>query len=161
MNKKLLFSVIAIILAVITIAVGVLLIVKNIGDCQISIEKNTALAGDTVSIPIVIEKNSGIWGGQVIIDYDAKNLTFESATNGDVFDECQVNDTGESVVLLLNQVDLKDSKINGLVATLNFKVKTSSDDGELKISFNKESNFCNAKEKMIEPILKDGAIIVK
>ncbi len=161
MNKKILFSVVAIILAVITITVGTLLIIKNIGDCRISIKDKTALAGDTISIPIIIEKNSGLWGGQVIINYDPKNLSLVSATNGEIFDECQYNDTGDSIVLLFNQIDLKDSKKDGVVATLNVKVKATTAADSTTLTFDEESNFCNAKESIVEPVLEDGTITIK
>lgn len=161
MNKKLLFPIVAIILAIATITVGVLLIIQNMADCEVVIGQESALAGDTVSIPVTIKNNPGIWGGQIIIDYDSKNLSFLSMTGGTVFDECQVNDTGENVAILVTQSALKDSKADGEIAVLSFKVKESAKKGAKKITFNDESNFCNIDQKMIEPVLKDGKITVK
>ena len=161
MKKNLILTIIAIVLAIATIAVGVLLILKNTGDTTVSLGNAKALAGDTIEIPLSIEKNSGIWGGQIIIDYDADNLSFVSMAKGTVFDECEVNDAGDCVALLVTQSMLKNSKENGVIATLKFKVKVSADSGEQALSFNSETNFCNIDEEMVEPVLVDGVITVK
>lgn len=161
MNKKLLYSIIVVILAIATIIVGTLLIFKNTGDFEITIGKNTALAGDVVKIPITVNNNSGVWGGQIIIDYDYHSLSFLSIEGDSIFDECQINDTGECVAILVTQSELKDTKKDGEIAVLNFKVKTSSKKGKQKISFNSETNFCNSDEELVEPILTDGYITVK
>ncbi len=161
MNRKLLYSIIVVILAVATITVGTLLIFKNTGDCEIVIGENKAIAGDVVKIPISINNNPGIWGGQIIIDYDYYDLSFLSVETGSVFDECQVNDTGESIAILVTQSELKDTKADGEIAVLNFKVKSYAKKGEKKLSFNAETNFCNSDEEMVEPLLTDGHIKVK
>lgn len=161
MNRKLIFNIVAIILAIATITIGVLLVIKNTGDCVIALGSNTALSGDTVSIPLTITKNPGAWGGQIIIDYDADNLNFISASNGGVFDACEVNDTGDSVVLLVTQSTLTNTKQNDLIATINFKVKDSADKGVCEITFNPETNFCNSEEELLETVLKSGSITIK
>lgn len=161
MSKKLLFPIVAVALAIITVVVGVFVIMDNVGDCVVSIQTQNVLIGDTVSVPVVIEKNPGIWGGQIIIDYNSKNLSYVSMSKGEVFEECEVNDAGDCVVLLVTQTMLENSKKDGTVAVLNFRVKTTSSKGKQSLSFNKETNFCNVDEKMIEPELKDGTIVVK
>lgn len=160
MKKNFIFSIV-VVLAIATITLGVLLIFKNIGDCSVSIGNQKALAGDTVSIPITIKKNHGIWGGQIIIDYDSDNLNFVSASNGTVFDVCNVNDTGDCIAILATQSGFENSKNNGVIATLNFNVKSSADKGTQNLKFNSDTNFCNADEEMIELVLKDGTITVK
>ncbi len=165
MKKNLIFIIIAIVLAVATIFVGSLLILKNIGNSVISIGNAKGLVGDVVEVPITIEKNPGIWGGQIIIDYDSKYFSFDSFLNGSVFEQCQVNDTGDSVAILVTHTvtnsGLKDSKINGTVATLKFRIKATSQKGKQELKFNTETNFCNENQDVIELTQKNGTITVK
>lgn len=161
MKKNIGFIITAVVLAIATIAVGVLLIVKNIGETTVSLGDSKGINGDIVEIPLTIEKNHGIWGGQIIIDYDSDNISFISIENGTVFEGCEVNDTGDSVALLATQTLLKNTDKNGVIATLKFKIKANTDDGEHKLTFNSETNFCNEDEEMVEVGFNDGKIIVK
>lgn len=165
MKKSLIFSVGAIILAVVTIFVGVLLVLKNIGEPTVIIGSAKGLANDVVEVPITIKNNPGIWGGQIIVDYDSKYFAFESFANGDVFEQCQVNNTGENIAVLVTHTvtdkGLKNSKNNGEITTLKFRIKATAKKGNKDIKFNSETNFCNKNEDLIELILKDGVITVK
>ncbi len=165
MKKNLFLVIVAIILAIATITVGVLLIVKNMGEAQLSVGNAKGIVGDTVEVPIIIDKNPGIWGGQIIIDYDSDNFSYVSISNGDVFDYCESNDTGDSVVIvantLLTQAKLENTYEDGVVATLKFKIKSSAKKGDYNISVNTATNFCNNKEEIIEVAFVDGIIKVK
>lgn len=164
MNKNLIFKIVAIVLAVATIVVGTLLILKNVGDTVLKVGDVKGLVGDTVKVPITIDKNHGIWGGQVIINYDPNKFSFISANNGTVFEACDSNDTGSSVALVLyslpQQTDLKNTKADGVVATLEFRIKTSTPKGTHDIVVNSSTNFCNAKEEIVEVELQNGTIKV-
>ena len=161
MNKNLIFKIITVVLAVVTIVVGSLIVIKNVGDSVVYVENTNALVGDTVELPICIKKNPGIWGGQIIVEYDSKYFSFVSLSNGTVFDGVEVNDTGDSVVLLATQTALKNTNKNGVIATMKFTVKSSATKGDHDFKIDKESNFCKANEKMVEPVLKDGKITIK
>lgn len=165
MKKNLLLVVIAIVLAIATITVGVLLIVKNMGDPQLSVGNAKGIAGDTVEVPIILDKNPGIWGGQLIVDYDSDNFSFVSISSGGIFDFCEANDTGDSVAILAyklsTKAELDNTKEDGVVATLKFKIKSSAKNGNHKISVNSSTNFCNAKEEIVEIAFVDGSIKVK
>ncbi len=161
MKKNLCFTIIAVVLAIATIAVGVLLIMKNTGDTIVYLGNAKGINGDVVEIPLSIENNKGMWGGQILIDYDSDTLSFVSIEDGTVFDECVVNDTSDCVAILVTQSKLENSSKNGDIATLKFKIKVSADDGVHSLDFNKDTNFCNAKEEIIEPGLKGGKITVK
>ena len=161
MKKNLIYTIIAVVLAIATITVGLLSIFQNIGDTTITIGTAKAMTGDVVEIPVSIEKNHGIWGGQILIDYDSDNLSFVSVSKGTVFDECEINDAGGCVALLVTQSALKNTNNNGDIVILKFKVKVSADKGEQSLSFNNETNFCNADEEIGEPVLKGGKITVK
>ena len=164
-TKKVILIIVSAVLAVALLAVGTVFAVKyiknNVGTTVISFESKTALSGDNVQLSFEISKNHGIWGGQIKINYDATAISFVSCANGNVFDECEVNDVDGSVNLLLNQLELKSSDINGIIATLNFKIKENAKKGDYKIEFDKSTNFCDENAEIIEPILEGGVITVK
>lgn len=155
---------IAVLLAIV-IAVAAWLTVKciknNFGDTVVTLEGTTALSGDTIKIPFAISKNHGLWGGQIKINYDTSAFEFVSCAKGDVFDECEVNSNIGSVNLIVNQTALANTKEDGLVADLNFKIKSYAKSGDYKISFDTETNFCNADAEMQEVLFEGCTITVK
>ncbi len=162
MNKKLITKISVIGLAFIVAAVAIIICINNIGDPIISLGNNTALPGDTLEIPLEIDKNHGVLAAQVYINYDADNLKFESFSQGDVFDLCFVNveEEGElSIVLEMNED--KETKKDGLIATLKFKAKVSADEGDYKLSFDKDTMFIDYDMEEIEIKNKKGKITVK
>ena len=161
LNSKLIIIITASVLAIALIATLIAVILNKAGDATVSFGSKKAIAGDTVEMPFSIDKNPGIWGGQIILNYDSDALSFVSCSNGDVFDECEVNDDNGSLVILVNQAELEDTDKNGVVATVSFKVKVSADKGDYDITFDSETNFCNVTEVMVEPILEKGTITVK
>lgn len=161
MNKKLVLTIISVILAVALITTGVILIINNVGDTVVSFESKTALAGDTVKIPFSIAKNHGIWGAEVHISYDPDVLSFASCANGDVFDECEVNDENGTVNLIINQSALKNSKSNGVIAILSFKISDAAQSGDYEISFDDDTAFCDIESELVEVVLENGVITVK
>lgn len=165
-TKKLILIIVAAILAAVLLVFATIATVKyvknNVGDTVISLENQTALAGDTVKIPFSINKNHGIWGGEIQINYDADALEFVSCANGSVFDECQANSNEGFVKLIVNQSGEFDvSKTNGLIATLNFKIKENAKKGDYNIEFDEITNFCDKDTQIIEVVFENGKITVK
>lgn len=103
----------------------------------LSIESKTALIGDTINVPVKIEKNSGLYVGQIVVNYDTNVFEFISGGNGDVFDECVVNgkDLKGTVMIIANQSGATDTKKDGTLASLNFKIKDIATRGDSTISF--------------------------
>ena len=62
---------------------------------------------------------------------------------------------------MVTQFDENDTKDNGLIATLNFKIKDIADDGEYKISFDTNTNFSNIEGELKEISFEDCTITVK
>ena len=157
--KKLCFTLVAIVLSF-----SIMLTGCGTGP-KISIGNGKGSEGDVVEIKLNINNNPGIWGGQIIIDYNYINLSFESVSNGTVFETCEANNTGKCVVLVVTHTissdsQLKNSTADGIVATLKFKVKTGATKGKYDLIVNSESNFCNANEEMIELTFDSGEIKV-
>ncbi len=174
MNKKLIISISAAVLAVVLIIVGVVIVkknnefnVENIDDLKpvkrgiVYFENQTAAQGDTVRIPIKIKRNPGIWGGQITVDFDDNALEFVSCSNGEVFDECEANGEETAVNLLVTQKNIKNSKENDVIAYLTFKVKDDALVKKHEITINERTNFCNIKGALVEPEYKVGIIKVE
>lgn len=164
-TKKTVLMILAIVLAVILLSLATVFAVKyakkHIGTTTFSIENQTAIAGDTIKIPIEIVKNHGMWGGQIKINYDTNSLEFVSCANGVVFDECQASADSGSVIIIVNQSDLSESKLNGNVATLNFNIKQTASKGTYDIRFDSISNFADTDNNLLDVSLKNGTVTVK
>lgn len=155
-------SIIAIaLLAVIVIGLGVFLALNIFGDPVLSVGKAKVTVGDTVEVPIKLKKNHGMWGAQIYLEYDANNLSFDSYTNGMVFDMCQANADDGIVAIVVEPNDDQDSSRDGVVAILKFKAKISSDPGDYKLTFSKDSSFVNGDLEMLDVKYKSGKITIK
>ncbi len=169
MNKKYVLFIMSILSAIAIFFTGC----ANFGTPVFSIDNQTALIGDSIVVPINIKKNSGLYVGQIVIQYDGDVLEFVSGGNGEVFDECVVNgkDVKETVMIIANQSGIKDTKKNGTLATLNFKVKETAVRGNTHISFYlpdhvESGTYCLKyknidEEKWTIPECIDGIITVK
>ena len=130
-------------------------------DTTISLDGTTALAGDNIKIPFSISNNKGLFGGQVIINYDRDVFEFVSCTSGDVFGRCESNDEDGMLCLLVTSVEPKDIRDDGLIATLNFRIKDLAQDGDYEIAFDEETNFCNINAEIQEIAFKNATVTVK
>lgn len=166
-NKKILLIIIASVLAVALIVTGLVLIFKNTGDSRLYIKNQTALSGDTVSVPIYIEKNPGICAGLIIVKFDTDKLEFSSCANGEIFDICSANENDGEIAVLLETDGLSDSKRNGLTVTLEFNVKNNAEKGDTAVAFvtndlSDETNFSNSEAELVEfDVMTDGVITIK
>lgn len=165
MKKNTIYTVIAVVLAVVTLTVGVLLILKNIGEPEVSIGSAKGLVGDFVEVPVKIENNPGIWGAQIIVEYDSKFLTFDSFSAGTVFEQCEANGADGNVAVLathsVTKDGLKNTSDDGTIITLKFKIKVTATDGEQELKFNSDTNFCDANDTLIDVKFNNGYITVK
>lgn len=159
MKKKLVLF-ISIVAALAVLAAGVAIFVQ-MGDCTATIGTEKSLAGDNVVIPLKLSKNSGMWGGQIIINYDSDAIDFVSCENGELFEECASNDNEGQLSILVNQSNLKNTKKSGILLNLKFTVKETAKSGSYKLSFDKDTNFCDADAELVDVELKSGEIIVK
>lgn len=131
---------VSILLAALVVGISVFLLYDNyVAETVISLEDQTAMAGDNISVPIKIERNHGLYKGLVVVKYDAAALEFLSIANGDVFEACTANglETPGEVVILVEQMGVENTLKDGNIATINFKVKTTAVKGEHPISIYK------------------------
>ncbi|MBR5473081.1 MAG: hypothetical protein IKU82_03735 [Clostridia bacterium] len=174
MNKKRIFrntaiivlSTLSVALAIVILVLGIFgnKILSNNKNVTVYVENQEVLAGDSIKIPIYIDKNNGLWMGIVEFNYNADVLEFVSCTTGDVFDGCEVNDTGNSVVFIVSQNDVKNTRADGVMATLNFNVKKTVEKGEYALDIDGiDTEFCTVEEpeELIKPKITDGVLTVK
>ena len=163
--KKLILIIVSALLALALLTIGTIKVmnyIKNyVGDTTVYFENQTALSGDTVKLPLSITKNHGLWAGLLKIEYDTAGLEFASCANGAVFDECEVEAGKGTVSIIVNMSELQDVKENGLVVTLNFKVKENAKKGNYNIELNADTEFCDVNGEPKEVVLEKGSITVK
>ena len=117
--------------------------------------------GETVGIPITLKSNPGMWGGALYIEYNSDELRFVGCENGEVFDDCQANEEDGVLAILITNDATEDTEENGVIATLNFKIKVSADEGKYEVKFKEETEFCNILGRKISPKLDTAKITVK
>ena len=117
--------------------------------------------GDVIDVPIKLSENPGILAGMFIFEYDSKALEYVDYEQGDILDEYEVNATAGKVACVISSSALEDSKKNGTIITLQFKVKDGAAKGDYIIKYSDESQISNLNEEWIKPQISDGKITVK
>ena len=116
--------------------------------------------GDVIDVPIKLSENPGILAGMFIFEYDSKALEYVDYEQGDILDEYEVNATAGKVACVISSSALEDSKKNGTIITLQFKVKDGAAKGDYIIKYSDESQISNLNEEWIKPQISDGKITV-
>lgn len=117
--------------------------------------------GDVIDVPIKLSENPGILAGMFIFEYDSKALEYVDYEKGDILDEYEINATAGKVACVISSSALEDSKKNGTIITLQFKVKDGAAKGDYIIKYSDESQISNLNEEWIKPQIADGKITVK
>lgn len=141
--------------------------------------KNTYKPGDTVSIPINMTGNPGIWGAQVEVKFDASALQVYTILNGDYFTEGsgwtnastvddidKVNSRGRYNFVGYGDSIEKNLEGDGTLFTMLFKIDESAAEGSYKISLGLGSGtykgtFVDKDGKEFTPEFQDYDIVVK
>lgn len=179
-SNKLAFIIVAIVLCMVLLASVTVFIINSFSGPIVSVDNKSALVGNNVDFNINIRNNNGLYVGQLEIEYDPNVLEFISSGNGEVFDECNVNvfdsDNGK-IIVILNQFGLENTKADGKLATITFKVKEDTKKGSyaIKLTPTKSPDVVEDvksgtyflrvqdidQELFTIPKLKDGSIKVK
>lgn len=175
MNKKLLIGLITAAVAVVVAIVMVVLIAAGVftfnkdsettssditssesdvvvEEGVLTFESTNAKPGDTVTIPVTLKKNPGLWGAQFSIVYDKNVFTVSACSNGVILDEFNYHDDQDGVLrVLITNSELADSKKDGLLCNLIFTVKDDAAAGEYALQVTNDSLLCNVKEATVSP----------
>ena len=106
------------------------------GKLTVTVGTVTGKAGQSVSVPITVSGNSGIVQFYSNLSYDNTKLTLESITNGTVFTEPAHGNDLTRVPFTLNwdmSTAPKANTTNGIIVTLNFRIKTNIVVGDIAI----------------------------
>ena len=100
-----------------------------------------AHAGETVSIPVMIENNPGIIAFRVTVSFDTDVLTLQSAAAADLLAAEKITfggsyDTDSFRILWEDGTGSGNTTVSGTFATLEFLVKEDAPIGETTISIN-------------------------
>lgn len=187
-TKKIVIIVVSAVLAALIVAAGIILIFMNfnaetetasynsevvsvssdssseeesVSGGVLEISSHTASVGDTVSVTVDFKENPGIWGIQLILDYDSSALEYVSYTEGELFPDYEVHPTEGQIRALALPKDLNNATESGTVVKYNFKVKNGTKAGDYEIKVNGTTSICNADEVTVSPKIVNGKITVK
>lgn len=136
---------------------------------KIIISNATGLPGETVTVNVSITNNPGIMAMTFSVTYDKDNLEFVDYTKGFMVSPTY-KDHNDKGYVAFSFAGNSESTTNGVIVSLNFKLKKDATPGKYAINIgnhNYEKNgndlsncFSNGKEKYIVPNTKAGSITV-
>lgn len=103
--------------------------VAEVDGPRVSVESKKASAGSTVLITVCLEENPGIWGMDLVVNYDKTQLTLTNVINGTVFSDSEWtpgNLSGNKYILSYEASGFDDITANGILATLEFTVNENA-----------------------------------
>ena len=119
-------------------------------------------AGSNAEVTISIANNPGLWGGKVQIAYN-KDLEFVDCVGTDLLGDSvkfEFKQSGNTVTLLWDNSEIKDSTANGDLAVLKFKVPADATvEDQYEISF-REVDLWTADEVQLELDTTNGMITI-
>lgn len=127
--------------------------------------------GDTISVPVKIDANKGIWGTLASINYDSEALELQGYTLGNAFNAdsfvATKNLTGDSFKLLMTNPTLEDTTATGEdFVTLNFKVNEKAAKPQYTITLdvvqtiNANGDVLQSEDKEVEVDLDSEAPVI-
>jgi len=96
---------------------------------QIIIEKVVARSGNQIKVTVSLKNNPGIWGMDLVLQYDSSQLTLSSVANGTVFasSEWTAGDLSADKYILSYEADGFNNIVSdGVLAVLEFTVSENA-----------------------------------
>lgn len=126
----------------------------------VGIDDMTAERGKTIRVPVSISNNPGIAASALKINYNGEKLTYIGYDEGEVFENYYFKE--EKNAILFTNVENSDSKKNGVMFYLKFKVKDDAvlGDTEIKVDATNES-FVNFDEEFVKVGAGNAVITIK
>ena len=173
MNKKVVIILVAAVVALALIITGTVIGLKGLfknssssdasqpisEKAKITVGSVSAKKGETIEIPVKIDKNPGIMAMLFDIKYDSSVLQYMNYSKGDVLSDYSFNDLGGSVRF----VNIEDNDItkNGTLFTLKFKVLADAPTGESLIEpMIDEYSLTDFDESIIKSDVTNGTVTV-
>ncbi|MBR6650406.1 MAG: hypothetical protein IKL36_03240, partial [Clostridia bacterium] len=132
-----------------------------------TIGEATAKYGDTVTLPINVSNNNGMFIATFDVEYDAAALTFKGFTAGDVFpadaNVSAVEYEAGKVRIYFECADVADATANGLLGNIEFAVANDSAlaGTAVEVSATAEvDNIIGANGVALVAVFKSGSVTV-
>ncbi len=116
---------------------------------------------ETIKVPVNIDKNPGVWGCQLNIEYDTQVFEYVGYENGKLFDECDVNVDNGVIRSLITKSALENTKKNGTIVTFEFKVNKNAPKGTYELKLRDDYQMVNVEEQIVSPKINIGKITIK
>ena len=133
---------------------------------SITFESVEAQRGQTVDLTVTMENNMGLWGMDLLLNYDREKLQLVDVKNGTVFgrdEEWVPGDlNGQKYVLSYASNEFSDIHNNGVVAVLTFKVLETAENGDYTVTATYNGgDIININFDELTFKINDGKITVK
>lgn len=115
--------------------------VDDNGNTEFTVETEDAKKDSTISIPVLINNNPGFYAGEFYFTYDSNMLEYVDYEEGVIVDQFEAEPAKGAIKLLAYNSQYEDVKKDGVLMTLNFKVKKASADGQYKITVQDEGTM--------------------
>ncbi len=122
-------------------------------DTEITVDAKNAKKNSIISIPVNINNNPGFCAGTFVFKYDTELLTYVDYEDGEIHTEHEVAVKDDKISSLIYSSKNEDSKKNGTLITLNFKVKKVASNNEYKITIDGDGTMLGNYE--LEEVFAD------
>ncbi len=150
---------------VISLCIALMLAMSSVipafaSDGNISAEDRYAAPGDTVSLPVIIDRNPGIAGLALSVSY-GEELTLLSVEDGGILGEYLHGNDLSANPYKLTWNNMCDITGTGVLATLIFKVSEKTVNGStLPVNITLDETVYNINEELLDYSVYDGSIHV-
>ena len=125
---------------------------------QIAVGSTTAIAGDTVTVDVLLENNPGISSVVLKIDYDKTRLKLENAQFGSAFSEGAFVNCNLPYITLVRSGNCAE---NVSLVTITFSVLADAEEGEAYVTLEySEGDITNFDEQDVTFTVVPGSVTV-
>ena len=133
-------------------------------DFDVQIGTVSGKAGDIVDVPVNVVKNTGIWGFQFTLSYDANALEVQSFTVDQAWQSMGIMDiaVGANPAAIQGMASsFNNNTATGSMGILKFKIKDGAANGDYPITADWRPNDCiDADSNEVETRVQDGKVTV-
>ncbi len=161
MKKKLIFIILAAVLALALIITGSVLALKNAfgNNTIISVGATSGSVGEKVKVPVEISGNPGFAALMIDFEYDTSLLKYITYDKGDVLSDYGIDEKDGSIRFL--SLEYEDKNADGVLFYLVFEIiGNSKSSAEIKAIL-EEDNLINSASESISAKTENGAIEIK
>ena len=111
------------------------------GNKEFTLEVDSAKKESIITVPIIVSNNTGFYAGEFLLTFDSSVLSYVDYSEGTIVDQYELEPSDGKVKILAYNSAYEDVKGDGTVMELNFKVLKKADDGNYKITLQKDGTM--------------------